>query len=294
MRYDYGPILPPGQIRLLTINPDRETMVAAQLHTVNIDNCPVYKCLSYTWDGPRSDETSEDWSRPTATILINGLEMPIRKNLNNALAALDRSDMLGPIWIDALCINQDDIEERNAQVAQMAQIYKDAQEVIVWLGHEEAYTRTAVVNMQRIPITREALLSDDFVAMIDKAFAACNFSDSDMIGIARFFSEHAWFGRTWTLQEMWLARSLRFLCGDMSASLDVIFAGSSVAHSCFIFCSIAEEIKKSPGHTWLTNFVYDLMAKLREEASGDSDPVSIGFEASYHCERHARDPKDKV
>ncbi|KAM0556945.1 hypothetical protein ACHAPJ_005621 [Fusarium lateritium] len=175
----------------------------------------------------------------------------------------------------------------------MARIYRDAEEVIVWLGHEEAYTREAVANMERVNVSRQDLLSDDFVRIIDDAFTTCDFSDSDMVGIARFFSEHAWFGRTWTLQEMWLARNLRFICGNISASFDVILAGSSVAHSCYVFCSIYKDIQAAPGHTWLTNFIYDLMAKLKDGDRG-VDPVSIGFEASYHRERHATDPRDKV
>ncbi|KAF4968802.1 hypothetical protein FSARC_3829 [Fusarium sarcochroum] len=293
MKYEYNSLLPPGQIRLLTIIPDDGIAVSTKLHIVKLDDNPVYRCLSYTWSGPDGDGTSEIWTKPTESVLIDGLEMPIRRNLHNALIALRQSGTLGPIWIDALCINQEDIEERNIQVSQMARIYKDAEEVVVWLGHEEAYTREAVANMERVYVSRQDLLSDDFVRIIDDAFTACHFTDLDMVGIARFFSEYAWFGRTWTLQEMWLARNMRFICGRISASLDVILAGSSVAHTCYVFCSIYEDIKATAGHTWLTNFIYDLMAKLKD-GDGNVDPVSIGFEASYHRERHATDPRDKV
>ncbi|KAF4947439.1 hypothetical protein FGADI_10391 [Fusarium gaditjirri] len=249
--------------------------------------------VSYTWGEPGGDETDETWSKPSQTILIDGCEMRIRKNLYNALIAFCQSGILGPIWIDALCINQNDIEERNAQVSQMANIYKNSEEVIVWLGHEREYTRTAVACFQRLPITRQELLSDEHVVSRDKAFASCSFTDLELIAMTRFFTDHAWFGRTWTLQEMWLAREMTFMCGTIYASVDVILTGSSIAHDSYSTRSATEDSQRTPAITWLMNFTYDLVAKLRKEVDGTS-PSPLGFEVGYHRARHATDPRDKV
>ncbi|KAF5561411.1 heterokaryon incompatibility het-6 [Fusarium napiforme] len=175
----------------------------------------------------------------------------------------------------------------------MANIYKSSEEVIVWLGHEREYTRTAVACFQRLPITRRELLSDEHVVLRDKAFASCGFTDSELLAMARFFTDHAWFGRTWTLQEMWLAREMTFMCGTIYASVDVILAGSSIAHDSYSSRSVTEDIQRTPVITWLMNFTYDLIAKLRKEVDGTS-PSPLGFEVDYHRERHATDPRDKV
>ncbi|KAF5601881.1 heterokaryon incompatibility het-6 [Fusarium pseudocircinatum] len=281
-------------IRLLRIIPGTQNAVVSSLMSVvNLDDNPTYKCLSYTWGEPGGNETDEIWSKPSQTILINGSEMHIRQNLYNALVALCQYGILGPIWIDALCINQNDIEERNSQVSQVANIYKSSEEVIVWLGHEREYTQTAVACFQRLPITRQELLSDEHVVLRDKAFTSCNFTDSELLAMTRFFTDHAWFGRTWTLQEMWLARDMTFMCGTIYASVDVILAGSSIAHDNYSSRSVTEDIQRTPAITWLMNFTYDLIAKLRKEVDGTS-PSPLGFEVDYHRARHATDPRDKV
>ncbi|KAF4447492.1 hypothetical protein F53441_8976 [Fusarium austroafricanum] len=280
MEYKYDSLLPPGKIRLLTLLPGNHT-VTTQLHVTNLEDNPTYKCLSYTWGDPGGDGTNETWSKPSEIILVEGFEMPIRRNLHNALTALRHSGTLGPIWIDALCINQENIEERNTQTAQMEKIYENAEEVIVWLGHEKDYTRTAVACFQRLPIiTREELLSDDHVVMRDQAFAACNFSDSEMLDMTRFFTDHAWFGRTWTLQEMWLAREMTFVCGTVYASVDIILAGSSIAHDSYSSRSVTEDIQRTPAITWLMNFTYfDTISAVTaahwEEAEGYHHMIEI-------------------
>ncbi|KAF4345911.1 heterokaryon incompatibility het-6 [Fusarium beomiforme] len=264
------------------------------MYATKLDSNPVYKCLSYTWGEPGGDETDESWSKPSENILIDGLEMRIRRNLYNALTALRQEGIYGPIWIDALCINQDDIEERNIQVAQMANVYKNAEEVIVWLGHEREYTQTAVACFQKLPITREELLLDEYIVLRDRAFASCSFTDSEMMAMTRFFTDHTWFGRTWTLQEMWLAREMTFVCGTVYASVDVILAGSSIAHDFYSSRSVTEDIQRTPAITWLLNFTYDLVAKLKKELDRNISSSPLGFEVDYHRARHATDPRDKV
>ncbi|KAF5982320.1 heterokaryon incompatibility het-6 [Fusarium coicis] len=282
MVYEYEPLLLTGQIRLLNIIPGTQNaVVSSHMCAVNLDDNPAYKCLSYTWGEPGGNGTDEIWSKPSQTIIIDGSEMHIRQNLYNALIALGQSGILGPIWIDALCINQNDIEERNSQVSQMANIYESSDEVIVWLGHEREYTQTAVACFQRLPITRQELLSDEHVVLRDKAFASCNFTDSEILAMTRFFTDHAWFGRTWTLQEMWLAREMTFMCGTIYASVDVILAGSSFAHDSYSSRSVTEDMQRTPAITWLMNFTYDLIAKLTKEVDGTS-PSPLGFEVDYH------------
>jgi hypothetical protein len=90
---------------------------------------PHYEALSYTWGSPKSRKA----------IFIQGLDgehrkLLVTKNLALALRHLRSTMTPRTLWIDAICINQEDIKERNTQVKRMASIYSLAHRVVVWLG----------------------------------------------------------------------------------------------------------------------------------------------------------------
>jgi Heterokaryon incompatibility protein (HET) len=99
-------------------------IVRCSLNVVDTDEFPEYEALSYVW-GSQED---------LRTILLENKEFSITNNLFVALQLLRRKDTDRYIWIDALSINQNDIEERNAQVQNMRNIYTEAQMVIACLG----------------------------------------------------------------------------------------------------------------------------------------------------------------
>jgi hypothetical protein len=85
----------------------------------------------------------QGYPRPEASIVIDGKEVEIGGELHSALRRLQSLWALSkeksrttPIWVDALCINQGDIKERNAHVTQMGEIYAHAKTVRIWLGEE--------------------------------------------------------------------------------------------------------------------------------------------------------------
>ncbi|PVH81130.1 HET-domain-containing protein, partial [Cadophora sp. DSE1049] len=118
-----------SQIRLIHIQPrfgsDSDTIVCSlQLADLDVETC-VYNALSYEWGVEGNSFCS---------IILNGEETPVRENLWRALRTLGDERSTGPIWIDALCINQKDDVERSSQVSQMGRIYQRASCVIAWLG----------------------------------------------------------------------------------------------------------------------------------------------------------------
>jgi hypothetical protein len=86
----------------------------------------IYVALSYMWD----HETEQ------VSILFDGVNVEVGHNLHNFLRQFRKvCGTIGAwLWIDALCINQSDVGERNHQVAQMKDIYQGAALVIAWLG----------------------------------------------------------------------------------------------------------------------------------------------------------------
>ena len=79
-------------------------------------------------------------SQPSQSIICNDEEFLITENLLAALQHIRLADRPYHIWVDAICINQGDVCEKNMQVANMAAIYMKSQRVIGWLGTEGEFT----------------------------------------------------------------------------------------------------------------------------------------------------------
>lgn len=95
-----------------------------------------YKCLSYVWFNRTPVYRVGNLPRLNLDD-TEGAKAPIAKLQQNALTALlqlAKVDSILTMWIDAICINQDDSDERSSQVAMMDSIYQNAEEIIAWLG----------------------------------------------------------------------------------------------------------------------------------------------------------------
>lgn len=131
--FTYTP-LPPGTIRLLYPN-EQGNGLSWRLEIANIDDGKCkFDALSYTW-GPQNE---------TFPISLNDHRATVHHNLYTALPYLAarqrRRWYTRPIWVDAICINQADEQEKTKQIALMNVIYRRAKQVWVWLGladHQE-------------------------------------------------------------------------------------------------------------------------------------------------------------
>lgn len=115
-------------VRLVILEPSITpgSILHCRLVHVTFGQMPKYEALSYTWG-------SDD---PQIGILLDRKAFPVRANLREALLHLRKLNEERVLWIDAICINQDDIPERNQQVRIMPHIYSRAQMVLVWLGDD--------------------------------------------------------------------------------------------------------------------------------------------------------------
>ncbi|KAM3423462.1 hypothetical protein BST61_g893 [Cercospora zeina] len=96
-----------------------------------IEVLQTYEALSYSWGGAFDDDELAD-----VKIVLSGHTVGIRGNLHNALHRLRYPDRARRLWVDALCINQDDVPERNGQVQSMETVYSSCAKVLVWLGED--------------------------------------------------------------------------------------------------------------------------------------------------------------
>src|SRR5215471_18590933 len=116
------------EIRFLELLPGQfDSPIEGRLKRGCLNDPIEYHALSYCWGNP---------SR-TKPITLDGHRFLATESLEEALRYLRCQDALRTMWIDALCINQADDRERSQQVRLMAEIYRSAERVIVWLGGEE-------------------------------------------------------------------------------------------------------------------------------------------------------------
>jgi hypothetical protein len=122
-------------IRLLRIVGDPDDLnIRCEMWSDTLDSETAYEALSYRWgDSPSRNR-----------ILINDMAYDIRDNLFDFLWQARQSRHNAVLWIDALCIDQSNREERNHQVAFMSDIYSRASRTIVWLGDDNNRTKTDV------------------------------------------------------------------------------------------------------------------------------------------------------
>ncbi|ETN44826.1 uncharacterized protein HMPREF1541_09701 [Cyphellophora europaea CBS 101466] len=124
-QFAYRPLESVEHTRLLQISSNLEDGLISC--TITHHDLPThYRCLSYMWGSEASANN----------IRLNGKSFSVRDNLWQFLHRAREFCPNQPLWIDALCINQEDIPEKNYQVQQMSKLYAGASEVLMWLGQD--------------------------------------------------------------------------------------------------------------------------------------------------------------
>ncbi|KAK5697576.1 hypothetical protein LTR97_007714 [Elasticomyces elasticus] len=114
------------QVRLLVITPGLlGTLIDAKLLLSRIDDCPPYYALSYSWTtGAKEAEIQLEGRYP----------FKMTRHLERALQRIRQPTEIVYLWVDFICISQENLDERKAQVGLMADIYSRACCVLIWLG----------------------------------------------------------------------------------------------------------------------------------------------------------------
>lgn len=171
--FKYEPLdLSIDSIRLLVLLPGKlGDEIECELVHRTFASKPKYEALSYTWGDPSNQKS----------ICLNGSKFKVRVNLSNALTHIRSEHERRFLWVDAICIDQSNLEERNCQVTLMAFIYTRAQVVLVWLGIPKNLSPEI-----------DPLLHIDFMISLPK---------------------NPYCHRLWIMQEVGLSRSVKFCFG---------------------------------------------------------------------------------
>ncbi|KAJ4393771.1 hypothetical protein N0V93_002986 [Gnomoniopsis smithogilvyi] len=114
------------EIRVLTLLPASTCTdpIKCSLSHVSLDDDIQFEALSYVWGPPN----------PRYDIVVDGASFTVTTNLHEALKALRRGKKPRVLWVDAICINQDDDDEKAYQVPLMGRLYTEAPRTIIWFG----------------------------------------------------------------------------------------------------------------------------------------------------------------
>lgn len=204
-----------------------------------------YEAVSYTWGAP---------TFPKILICQDNSILHITENLDAALRRFRLEDRNRYLWVDAVCINQNDLDERARQVSVMGDIYARASEVLVWLGEESSAESDGWIAIglgvtlhevyySASPAWRrvhwKARLKEIMETLLRQIIDDSRWRRDGFVGGTRFFSEEEirereeeladkerlwrpvrmffsrpWFTRRWILQEVMNARHSTFYCGE--------------------------------------------------------------------------------
>ena len=213
--YQYTPLNDDlKEIRLLTLHEgDFKADIHISIDTVLLtpDNPPTYEALSYVWG---SLENPID-------IHVGVQTLAVTQNLAGALPYLRYRDKPRVLWIDAICVNQQDLKERSRQVRRMADLYRLADRVVVWLGpgNKDSSYGVRLLDELSSKFTVDWVRGTTEPASngADKHWADRNeelpYSDRELCAIYSLI-ECPWFERLWVWQEIWLAKpNAIMMCG---------------------------------------------------------------------------------
>lgn len=227
-----------------------------------LKSAPSFKTLSYSWG-----------KKPASRkILVDEkYTLNITESLYTALEhCQDRNEPI-ILWIDQICINQNDDMEKSEQVANMGRIYRAAEEVLVWLGladdstenlfnvwkkvgkEAEDWGMMSYFTKERLPLIRNILNRVDptdpkTVEFNQICNRALKLYDQAFVDAMISWEACDWFSRVWVVQEFSLARTATFVCGSERINADHVLLARHVFQN-----AVTRAKKEEPGLVQLKN-----------------------------------------
>jgi hypothetical protein len=266
-------------MRLLSLLPGSPFEdVKCILGTVTLGDCPDYEALSYCW-GDAND---------TTPIQVNGHTLYITRTLRSALFHLRKVDHVRMLWVDAICINQKDIDERGSQVGIMRQIYSSANRTVVWLGPRDEDSDSAFVICAQISNEAHSPVPDPKSSEVTSTASSHAAIDKNYGSVLNLL-KRSWWRRVWVVQEIVLAKKALVVCGTKEMEWETF----SLAIEKGISLGIWQETML--GLVTVTYFsFYRSITTMKLSSLADSTAERLLSLLVHVREREATDSRDKV
>ena len=283
--YLYDQCLTDRKIRLLKIHPRRTDEIECSLDTISLNGDDVFHALSYAWGGPDTVQR----------IICNGKYIEITQNLYSALCQFREDGKLDYIWVDAICINQANLDEKTHQVRMMRRIYERAELVIAWLGVEEATDTAGFALMHQIYHRLGPV-------QLYQNYATIDFSQQSELGLpvyddpqwAAFCSilYRPYFFRVWIIQEIIVARRCIFQCGGTSVPSELVLGtGGIIPHYHYLTSAVTANSPMSGDWATNTNLKSIWYMKIMHDAGTAFTIFDLLWQTRLF---KASEPRDKI
>ncbi|KAK1753958.1 heterokaryon incompatibility protein-domain-containing protein [Echria macrotheca] len=217
--FAYDAPLQGNEIRLIEIRTDPKNTLEIELARHRLESVR-YEALSYVWGNQTSKEQ----------IKCNGRLMHIGSNLLEALSEQARRQPTALLWADAICINQNDDNEKTSQVRMMRDIYDNSHQVIIWLGKEQQPgDREGFELAERLYQKCDGATYNMSATTYDFHDFDCesngvpkaSYCDPDWTALFNILS-HPWFSRIWVVQELLVAKTSIMRRGSLDLDTRII------------------------------------------------------------------------
>jgi Heterokaryon incompatibility protein (HET) len=296
----YPPLLPfPAwrSTRLFTLFPGTHNdPIVGSLSSIGLGSIdsPTYEALSYTWGHDKH----------SIEITVDGHKHMIRRNLHQALIRVRLPTSPRPLWIDYLCIRQDDLDEKAAQVQIIGDIFFSAKRVLVWVGEradgsERLFRPWPAVQMERASGLRR---------LID--WSGPRIPKQELLRRAEIWASffgRRYFTRTWIVQEIGKARTVIVHSGSDSMDWKQFISDRTRASDDFYFDGLKLTRTGDQDAIWRLTGVWvqvktldALMRNLGDESYGMGHPNEMSRNGSIFDfmerfqETRCYDPRDQV
>jgi len=205
--YSYKKLAHLRSIRLLKLQPAsrRDQEIVCELIEKDLDDKKEskfeYEALSWSWGTGPWDEKIKIREADEAYMFT------VAPSIVQALTALRQKRRVRVLWVDAICINQNEPTEKNHQVPMMSSIYGSAKKVCIWLGEGDTDSRIAIDF-----IKQEVLKLQGFDELCESQEATAKWKA--MLNLMK----RSWFSRRWVVQEIALANDAELYCGTKTIS----------------------------------------------------------------------------
>ncbi|KAK4896077.1 hypothetical protein LTR27_005934 [Elasticomyces elasticus] len=296
----YAPIDTQAQeVRLLLLAPGGETDVptGVLLH-YTLDDCPAYTALSYTW-GDLSFKIP---------ITVNGCPFMVTENLYAALETIRAPNEEVLLWIDAISIEQDNLDERSKHVIYMHIVYQQAVSVIVWFGRASEDSDVAFDQIEAICERcwpwpeNEREMDGKFASAFESVVTARQHHRADhdpWKPLANLFTR-PWWQRIWIVQEVAFGHPLKVMCGHRTTSMAHILLVGEASRQLRLQSSnmLAQDSREAADSSYigiLARLVVPTQLLSYQTVPGGAKDLSLEYALTKLARNRAcSDPRDKV
>ncbi|KAL0944800.1 heterokaryon incompatibility protein [Colletotrichum truncatum] len=285
-------------IRVLILHPGlRGSPISASMRLLSLgdgQNQEPYATLSYTWGDPAVKKP----------IILEHELFDVTINLYNALQHIRSPSRQIQIWVDALCINQQDIKERSSQVSLMNEVYELCEKVYIWLGcpdDDDAVTSNPFAIVEHFRDNQHFFSLPGYAWDRSRNQWICDTENPQFKLMWDSFSpvaESPWWTRAWTAQETILPSEALVMYGDWSISwTDIVtcrfnrvrhlndYSGTCCGHA---YEAVGRERIMPLDSVMGSVMIMESIRRKTGYIRSFSDVTRV------FADRHCKDPRDKV